>query len=128
VELARLEELISRELEGLPGDCQRCGECCRFGEGVPTLYATTVEAALVLWWAGEEPRPTGRACPFLRDGSCRVHAVRPMGCRTHFCRDEHRAEHEAVHERVLGELRAVCRRALLEWRYEPFLELLREPR
>jgi len=128
VELARLYDFINRELEGLPGRCERCGECCRFGEGVPTLYATAVEAALVLWWVGEEPRPTGRACPFLEDGSCRVHPVRPIGCRTHFCRDEHRSAHEALHERVLGELKAVCRRALLEWRYEPFLALLREPR
>jgi len=127
VELERLYGLLGRGSEELSGECRRCGECCRFGEGVPTLYATAVEAALVLWWVGEEPGGVGRACPFLEAGSCRVHAVRPIGCRTYFCRDDHRPEHEARHERVLGELKAVCRRALLDWRYEPFLALLRAP-
>jgi len=126
VELQRLYGVLDRELEKVPGECERCGECCRFGEGVPTLYASPVEAALVLWWGGVEPGTVGRACPFLQEGRCRAYPVRPIGCRTHFCRDGHRLEHEAVHERVLGELKAVCRRALLEWRYEPFLALLAE--
>jgi Fe-S-cluster containining protein len=127
-ELQRLYGVLDRELGSLPGACERCGECCRFGDAVPTLYASPAEAALVLWWVGEEPRAVSRTCPFLADARCRVHPVRPIGCRTHFCRDDHRLEHQALHERFLGELKVVCRRALLEWRYERFLTLLGEAR
>lgn len=124
-ELLRLYEEVERELARRPGRCERCGECCRFGEGVPTLYASLVEAALVVRWVGGPPRKVGEVCPFLRDGRCGVYPVRPLGCRTYFCRDEHRAEHQALHERALGRLKEICRASLVPWRYEPLLVLVR---
>ncbi|MCK4301001.1 MAG: YkgJ family cysteine cluster protein, partial [Planctomycetes bacterium] len=48
---------LYRQVEGaLAGECVRCGDCCRFGRGVPTLFASLLEVALVLRWLGEAPR------------------------------------------------------------------------
>jgi len=125
-EFRRRYHRLDRGLASLPEECDRCGECCQFGEGVPTLYASLAEAALVLRWSRRWPRRVGQTCPFLHAGRCTVHPVRPLGCRTHFWRDDHREEHEALSERTLGELKEVCRRGLVPWRYEPLLALLRE--
>ena len=124
-ELQRLYGRVESEVARVPGDCERCGECCRFGEDVPTLFASLVETALVLRWVDEPPQSVGQACPFLRDGCCGVYPVRPLGCRTYFCRDGDEAEHREVYERALAGVKAVCRQALIPWRYEPFLVLLR---
>jgi len=124
-ELKRLYRRVESEIARVPGDCQRCGECCRFGEEVPTLFASSVEVALVLRWVEEPPRSVGQACPFLRDGRCGVYPVRPLGCRTYFCRADGEEKHQALHERTLTEVKSVCREALIPWRYEPFLVLVR---
>ncbi len=118
---------LYRQVEGaLAGECVRCGDCCRFGRGVPTLFASLLEVALVLRWLGEAPRSVGQVCPYLQDGCCQVYPVRPLGCRTYFCRDDSEHEHQARYERALSEVKALCRRALIPWRYERFLGLLRE--
>lgn len=125
-ELGRLYQEVERELGRRPGPCELCGECCRFGPEVPTLYASLVEVALVVRWVGEPPAKVGGgACPYLREGRCRVHPVRPLGCRTFFCRDQHRDEHQALCERTLDQLKGLCRQAGVPWRYGPMLALLR---
>jgi len=75
---------------------------------------------------GYVPAAVGQECPFLEGGRCRVYPVRPLGCRTFFCQEPHGEASQALHERALGELKEVCRRGLVTWRYGPFLELLRE--
>ena len=124
-ELQRLYRRVESEVVRVPGDCERCGECCRFGEDVPTLFASSVEAALVLRWVDEPPRSVGQACPFLQDGRGGVSPGRPLGGRTYFCRDGDEEEHRAVYERALAGVKMVCRQAMIPWRYEPFLALLR---
>ena len=127
--LRALKELygwVGQALTVRPTPCERCGTCCRFEGEAPTLYASLAEVALVLRWLGRVPGEVGRACAFLQDGCCTVYPVRPLGCRTYFCRDRQRQEHQALYERALGKLKGICRRGLVPWRYVPFLELLRE--
>ena len=74
--------------------CTGSGRCCDFGRFGHDLFATGLEAALVL---GRLPEEIGldadvidRAhelggCPFQIDRACAVHTVRPSGCRVFFC-------------------------------------------
>lgn len=69
-----------------------CGNCCAHQKDLP-LYPH--ELVGIYWYASEKMvRPdrnvlrerlaghtAGSACPFLIDGSCSIHPVRPIGCR-----------------------------------------------
>lgn len=82
------------EYEQFPPEGKSCigrADCCHFLRTGRTPYLTMGEAlvAVQAWRAtGREavppPGPDG-ACPFLAEGRCRIHALRPFGCRTHFC-------------------------------------------
>jgi len=117
---------LDRELAARPGPCDRCGTCCRFKGEAPTLCVSHAEAALVLRWVGRSPAEVGSECPFLEEDLCSVYPVRPLGCRTYFCRDDQRQQHQALYERALDELKSICRQGVVGWRYGPLLELLRE--
>jgi len=123
-ELRRLYRVVDRELEKNPGECEACGDCCSFAGVVPDLYASVLELALVLRWVDRLPKRVGKRCPFLRDDLCTVRPVRPLGCRTHYCRDDSREVHQALHERVLSRMKEIARRSLVPWEYRPFLEFL----
>lgn len=89
--------------DGLRFECTACGECCRRegdvflsrAEGraaVQLAYGddATVDAFLGELWVEEADGrlrievPRGGACPFLQsDGRCRVHAAKPLQCRTY---------------------------------------------
>lgn len=120
-----LNEAIDRLAARRGTECRACGRCCRFDDYGHLLYTTTLELAV---FAAETMSggPAGRdrphaaarmamltaefrgECPFLADGRCAVHAVRPAGCRLFFCgggewqqdlyRDCHRRI-RALHER-----------------------------
>lgn len=82
--------------------CRACGRCCRFDEYGHLLYTTALELAVFaadMAHCGDEEataaarraanmaRMQGRwsECPFLADGRCTAHAVRPAACRIFFC-------------------------------------------
>lgn len=86
------ETLAARERRGERIACQRgCDHCCRQSE-VP---ATAPEVQGVVWYVQTRmPADTRRrllpglrralqepACPFLLDGACSVHPMRPLICR-----------------------------------------------
>ncbi len=73
--------------------CRRgCDSCCRTQRDIP-VYAHEVTG--IYWYCTERIRPPTRgvlshrlaartpeqACPFLMDGACVIHPVRPAGCR-----------------------------------------------
>lgn len=76
--------------------CIASGRCCRFEEHGHRLYVTGLEVA---WFLHLLETREGRTvdqgqvdsaqasgtCPFLADGMCTVHAIRPFGCRSYFC-------------------------------------------
>ncbi len=96
-ELRRLYEEVDALLS--PFTCESTTECCRFGVTGREPYPTPVEVAelaVALRSLGGAPRTSKRLplhddgaerrCPLLTgDGSCRVYASRPFGCRTFFC-------------------------------------------
>jgi hypothetical protein len=88
------------EIRCLGGGC-----CCRFDLQEHRLYASTLELALLCL---QQPANAGRAerdcCPYQEFTQCRAHALRPLGCRTFFCRDEQgviQELHEPSHRRIV---------------------------
>ncbi len=97
---AQVEEHLAHSArKGIRVACQNgCDACCRR----PTVPCTEPELAALSWYACEviegdlrrrvkkrliEYR-TRLECPFLVDGSCSVHAVRPLSCRQFFVKDK----------------------------------------
>ena len=72
--------------------CDQSGRCCHFDRFGHRLYSTGLEVASFL---RKLNRPVSAhelarseregVCPFLVDGLCSVHDMRPMGCRIYFC-------------------------------------------
>lgn len=94
--------------------CIASGRCCRFEEHGHRLFVTGLETAWFLKMLEEQDNRTidrksiesaqaEGTCPFLEDGLCSVHTIRPFGCRSYFC--DPRAEwqtdfYEQWHARV----------------------------
>ena len=68
-------------------ECRACGRCCDFAANDYVLYASLLESDLVIDKAGRRPELiAGRCCFQDALGRCTIHAWRPLGCRTFFCK------------------------------------------
>jgi Fe-S-cluster containining protein len=89
-----IAEAISLEVKkGKQLACARgCSPCCRTHQDIPVF---PLELKGIIWYAIEKAHGHEReilqtqlaaytqnsGCPFLIDGACSIHAVRPMACR-----------------------------------------------
>lgn len=118
--------------------CVASGRCCRFEAFGHRLYVTALEAAWVMARLnGELGRSLTRrqvlraveegTCPFLDEGLCTVHAIRPFACRTFFCDPRAQAWQQELHERCHAAVRALHDQLEIPYRYAEWrttLELL----
>lgn len=97
-EIRRAVLEIQREIESRIADrkpvCTASGRCCNFERFGHRLYVTGLETAMTLdaipaqrtLKAGDVAQARSEGiCPFVVDGLCGVHPVRPIGCRVYFC-------------------------------------------
>lgn len=104
--------------------CNVSGRCCRFEEYGHRLFVTTLEMAAFVHHLGQQHSVdgwNGRGCPFQWNGLCKVHRIRPMGCRLYFCDPTAIEWHQETYERFHAELRrlhevANARYFYVEWR------------
>jgi Fe-S-cluster containining protein len=127
-EIAALYADLQAEIDRRRPLCILSGRCCRFDEFGHRLFVTTAELAVfsAQLALAEAPQPpsgaaAAGACVFQSGKICRVHAIRPMGCRIFFCDStatewQHQT-YEAFHAR-LKELhhRLEVPYAYVEWR------------
>ena len=115
--------------------CIASGRCCRFAEFGHRLYVTGLETGWFLGrLQGDLDRTLSRmeldaavasgSCPFLRDGLCSVHAIRPFACRTFFCDPRADAWQTELHERMHARVRALHDEFGIEYRYGEWREIL----
>jgi hypothetical protein len=127
-ELRQLYAQLDAELAAEAVGCQRCGRCCNFHQNPYILFASWLERALIDRATRE---PAGLhddgSCGWQRDGLCTIHEVRPLGCRTAFCRADWGQRQQELHERYRGRLIAICSRLDLPWDYRPLLVWFRSP-
>lgn len=114
--------------------CIASGRCCRFEEHGHRLYVTGLETAWFLKMLEEQgdrtvdresiaSAKTGGTCPFLEDGLCSVHTIRPFGCRSYFC--DPRAEWQSdVHEQWHARVRELHEELDLPYSYGEWREML----
>lgn len=115
--------------------CVASGRCCRFEAFGHRLYVTALEAAWVLerletelgrrLTAEEIEKATAEGtCPFLCDGRCSVHAIRPFACRTFFCDPRSEDWQRDLHERCHAAVRLLHERNAIPYRYGEWREVL----
>ncbi len=126
-ELAALYARLDAEIAAHEPRCGLSGRCCDFPRSGQRLFATQPEAAYALQAAGGRapPAPSG-LCPWWADGRCANRSGRPLGCRIYFCDPAWEPEMPRVYERYHAELKALHARHGLAYRYEPFVDTVRE--
>lgn len=112
--------------------CWISGKCCKFDRYGHRLYVTGLEIAWFLrqidrregaqTWHRAVSAPEHDGCPWLVDGLCGAHDVRPLGCRVFFCQKGTEQWQQQTYERFLNALRTLhdTRRLpyhYMEWRH-----------
>jgi Fe-S-cluster containining protein len=106
--------------------CVMSGRCCRFDEYGHRLYTTTMELAAFTAELADLPAISPQAvpvglCAFQSGKICRVHPIRPLGCRVFFCDPSSTEWQERVYEEFHGRLKQLHEQmsipyAYVEWR------------
>jgi Fe-S-cluster containining protein len=106
--------------------CELSGRCCNFDRYGHRLYVTTGEMSVfVADYFASQPSITGPAkqgaCPFQVGKMCRVHSIRPFGCRIFFCDPTSTNWQQEQYENFHAELKVLHRElsipyAYIEWR------------
>jgi Fe-S-cluster containining protein len=124
-ELAALYAELESKIAASGSVCLARGVCCRFEQAGHELFATTLEADYAAEVAPTAPPPeaAGR-CPYHVRGRCTNRAGRPLGCRTYFCDPQTESAMQALHEELLGRLRAIAQRHGFAASYTRFPEAL----
>jgi len=134
---AALEALwaeCDRRLADLGVRCRACGQCCDFPRRGHVLFAMKAELDVCLDWARRRlatdshemrRRLDAGLCPFQEGSSCRVHPVRPLGCRIFFCETDDAAQLERLAADLHRHLQSIVRgNGLLQW-YGPALAYMK---
>ncbi len=114
--------------------CVASGKCCRFEAYGHRLYVTGLEVA----WFLDQFEALGRSvtlaeiaaargagtCPFLAEGFCSVHTIRPFACRTFFCDPRSEAWQTELHESCHGRVRALHEQLQLPYWYGEWRQVL----
>lgn len=130
-------EVVCAEVRGLYAEiqgeidrkrplCVMSGRCCRFEEYGHRMFVTTAELGAFMAELGEELGDVERngpqgGCVFQTGKICRVHRIRPMGCRVFFCDPGAQEWQKEVYERYHARLKEIHERleipyCYVEWR------------
>ncbi len=127
-ELLAIYARLDAEIEAFQPVCVLSGRCCRFEEYGHTLFATTLEVALLAADAPPAPRPldAGASCPWQdAHGRCTARSARPLGCRVYFCDPAYEPHAPAISARFLDAIRDLAARHGLASVYAPLHTHLR---
>ena len=66
------------------------------------------------------------ACPFQASNLCGVHTIKPLGCRIYFCDKSAQDWQQALHEKLLANLRQLHDHQFIEYRYGEWRTMLKQ--
>jgi len=101
------------------GSCAACGACCDFPAYDHRLFVTPPELVYLaekLNTGRLKPMPDGR-CPYQQGRRCSVHEHRFASCRIFCCKGDSAFQSE-LSEATLKQLKAMCERFELPYRYQ----------
>jgi Fe-S-cluster containining protein len=122
---------VSEEIRKQRPLCVASGRCCHFESFGHRLYVTGLEVAWT--WRQVAQTPTAGevegalgcgSCPFLKQGLCSIHTVRPLACRLFFCDRLATEWQQALHERLHARMRSLHEEHGVEYRYAEWRALL----
>ncbi len=117
----RLDEKIGQT----QGNCGNCRRCCDFGVSGLSLFATNFELTYLLIHVDQVPAIVAARCPWLDDRiGCTIRELRPIGCRTYFCRPPEGYDAQSLYESALAELKCFIRKHHLPYFYAEWLKSL----
>lgn len=131
--MAEIHAEIGRRIEERGPVCTASGRCCGFERYGHRLYVTGLEAAMTLdalpveraLGPGDVERARGAGtCPFVVDGLCGVHPVRPVGCRVFFCDSSAKLWVNELAEWAAESVKRVHERFGVEYRYAEWRAML----
>ncbi|MHC4821872.1 MAG: hypothetical protein ACYTDX_09160 [Planctomycetota bacterium] len=108
--------------------CRASGRCCDFDAFGHTLFASRLEAEVLVEESGGLPPETPGLCPWWVERQCTARAPRPLGCRAFFCDESKDEAMTASHEAFLSRLKDIHREHELPWNYAPLLRHLADLR
>jgi Fe-S-cluster containining protein len=126
-----LEELksiyvdLERDLNGLPGACEACGECCHFASFDHELRLTELELAYLIDCHGLRRPVREGICPYLEDARCVARLGRTLGCRVFNCRAD-KTKTEDLYDHYFLKIRELAKKHGLTLTYGELLEALGE--
>ena len=127
-ELVALYADLDAELSRHRPRCELSGRCCDFPTSGQRLYASDLESAHALRAAGGAVPPAPSSlCPWWVDGTCRLRAGRPLGCRVYFCDPAFQDVMPAIYERFHARIVTLHERHGVSYAYRPFIEAVRDP-
>jgi len=122
---------IARATDARSPRCDQSGRCCHFDRFGHRLYSTGLEVASFL---RKLNRPVSAhelarseregVCPFLVDGLCSVHNMRPMGCRIYFCDPTASDWQNDLYERSHQRIAALHEEQDIPYRYGEWRQML----
>jgi Fe-S-cluster containining protein len=114
---------LDQAVSPLAAACTACGRCCDFRTHGNVLYVTELERALLVRTRGAgDPDCLPGHCPYQAGAVCSAREVRPLGCRTYFCRLPAGETAQALYESFHRRLAALRQASGLPLAYAPLLE------
>lgn len=129
--LVDIYSTIEKETAKKKPICISSGRCCHFEKFGHRLYVTGLETAWCLLQQErnlqtEEVANAKQAgtCPFLENGLCSVHLIRPFGCRIFFCDAETKEWQEELYEQCHQLMQNLHQELDVEYIYQDWREML----
>jgi Fe-S-cluster containining protein len=130
-ELRALYQELDQAVSRLGPVCALSGRCCRFDEYGHTLFASAVEAELLVDLAPAPKRPLdgGQTCPWQDErGHCAAREARPLGCRVYYCDPAYQPAAGLLSELFISRLKQLADRHDRPWNYAPLHQHLEDAR
>jgi hypothetical protein len=116
---------LDRTVSDLGCTCSNCKACCDFGRAGHRLFVTNLELEYFVAKVPEVKRPCGSVCPYLDPSTgCTVRQIRPVGCRTFFCKPPEGYDPHSVTEQALREIKSFVDREKTPYQYCEWLGAL----
>ena len=104
----RIYHDLDEEITSINALCLAGGNCCKFDLTDHRLYLTTIELTILTSSPPIAPmRIYQQRCPYQIGPRCLAYPVRPIGCRTFYCRSDWIRQTQQLYEKYHRKIRSL---------------------